>query len=238
MNKPALTSIKKQILFVLLLLASIYSFAASVAVTLESDMMSLSKKQIWIVPISATAASGDLSKLKIAIELGLDNGLTVNEIKDVLTQVYAYAGFPRSLNALSALQQVINERNQSQNTSVGPERDRALSDIDAYAEGKIVQKQLTGKDINMPFSPDIDYYLKAHLFGDIFSSNLLSWQDREVATISMLAAMDGLDSQLLAHINVGKYNGITQQGLVEISRLLTHYVSTASGERLAQKLNL
>ncbi|KJS29540.1 MAG: hypothetical protein VR64_20520 [Desulfatitalea sp. BRH_c12] len=36
----------------------------------------------------------------MALNQGLDAGLTVNEIKEILVQLYAYAGFPRSLNAI------------------------------------------------------------------------------------------------------------------------------------------
>jgi hypothetical protein len=38
--------------------------------------------------------------------------LTVNEIKEILVQMYAYAGFPRSLNGISAFIGVLEEREQ------------------------------------------------------------------------------------------------------------------------------
>ena len=63
----------------------------------------LNAKQKGIVTIAAFTASGDLEKLKTALNEGLDAGLTVNEIKEVLVQMYAYAGFPRSLNGISYL---------------------------------------------------------------------------------------------------------------------------------------
>src|SRR5947207_4392863 len=49
-----------------------------------------------IVMISGLTATGDLEHLRTALNSGLDGGLTVNEIKDVLVQMYAYCGFPRS----------------------------------------------------------------------------------------------------------------------------------------------
>ena len=60
----------------------------------------LDNKQQAIIPIAAFAAKGDTEKLAAEIQHGLDTGLTINEIKEVLIQLYAYAGFPRSLNAL------------------------------------------------------------------------------------------------------------------------------------------
>ncbi len=60
----------------------------------------LNAKQEKIVTIAAFTANGDLDKLKAALNEGLDAGLTVNETKEVLVQMYAYAGFPRSLNGI------------------------------------------------------------------------------------------------------------------------------------------
>lgn len=36
-------------------------------------------------------------------------GLTVNQMKEALSQLYAYTGFPRSLNALGTLQKVMEQ---------------------------------------------------------------------------------------------------------------------------------
>jgi alkylhydroperoxidase/carboxymuconolactone decarboxylase family protein YurZ len=63
-----------------------------------------------IVVISAFTANGDLDKLKTALNEGLDAGLTVNEIKEILVQLYAYTGFPRSLNGINTFMAVMDER--------------------------------------------------------------------------------------------------------------------------------
>ena len=70
----------------------------------------LSVRQQSIIPIAAFSASGDLERLEPALNQGLDNGLTVNEVKETLVQLYAYAGFPRSLNALHAFMDVMDAR--------------------------------------------------------------------------------------------------------------------------------
>lgn len=61
---------------------------------------SLTPRQQSIVEIAAGTGRGDLENLKPAFAAGLDNGLTVNEIREVLIHAYAYCGFPRSLRAL------------------------------------------------------------------------------------------------------------------------------------------
>lgn len=75
-------------------------------------MSVLNRKQQGVIPIAALTAKGDLVDLKTALNEGLDAGLTVNEIKEVLVQLYAYSGFPRSLNRISTFMSVIAEREQ------------------------------------------------------------------------------------------------------------------------------
>ena len=67
----------------------------------------LSIRQQAIVPIAAFMAKGDLKHLPKALNEGLDAGLTVNEIKELLTHLYAYTGFPRSLNSMTSFMTVI-----------------------------------------------------------------------------------------------------------------------------------
>lgn len=86
-------------------LAAMCSHAAPTApnAAMQTQVASetLSIRQQAIIPIAAWGAAGDMSRLAAALTQGLDAGLTVNEAKEVLVQLYAYAGFPRSLNALS-----------------------------------------------------------------------------------------------------------------------------------------
>ena len=70
----------------------------------------LTAQQQSIVAISSLTASGDLEHLKEQLGAGLDAGLTINEIKEILVQMYAYCGFPRSLNGISTLMKVLEER--------------------------------------------------------------------------------------------------------------------------------
>lgn len=61
----------------------------------------LNIKQQDIVLISSHTASGNLLELEKVLNKSLDDGLSLNEIKEILIQMYAYCGFPRSLNALT-----------------------------------------------------------------------------------------------------------------------------------------
>jgi alkylhydroperoxidase/carboxymuconolactone decarboxylase family protein YurZ len=72
----------------------------------------LTPRQRAIAPVAALAAAGEVAKLGTALNVALDAGLGIAEIKEVLVQVYAYAGFPRSLNALGEFMQVVEKRRQ------------------------------------------------------------------------------------------------------------------------------
>ena len=176
----------------------------------------LTKKEQNIVLISSYTASGDLENLEQATKKGLEDGLTVNEVKEVMVQLYAYCGFPRSINALTTLMQLETERGNSDILGKLPS---AKPEGTALEYGAQNQTKLVGTEVKgqlFEFVPAIDEYLKAHLFGDIFARDNVDWQTRELATIAMLAAREGVDAQLQAHINIGKHNGLTDAQVSEI----------------------
>ncbi len=183
--------------------------------TKNMNELSFSTEQAaWMSAIACNEAKGDLVALESAIHNGLEAGLTVSQIKEALSQLYAYTGFPRSLNALGTLQRVIGDR-QAKGAKVlmgedaGPQSD----DYDALKEGTRVQTQLTGKPFNYEFAPATDYYLKAHLFGDIFARDNLTYADRELVTVSALSGLQGVEPQLKAHIAGARNMGVTEEQL-------------------------
>lgn len=175
----------------------------------------LNTHQQAIIPIAALTACGDMAQLTTALHEGLDAGLTVNEIKEVLIQLYAYCGFPRSLNGLGCFMSVMNTR-QAQGIvdEAGKEATLAAAGWDSLTAGRDTQTALVGRTVSGPlfdFAPAIDTYLKAHLFGDIFQRDVLDWQTRELATISALAAIPGAESQLKSHFAISQHNGISPE---------------------------
>lgn len=201
----------------------------------------LSVEHKAIIPISAFAACGDLNHLSVAIEDGLNAGLSVNSIKELLVQVYAYAGFPRSLNSLGAFMKVLDRRReQGIEDTLGPTPSQVVPAGAALLEaGTRNQTQLVGAPVSGPlfdFAPAIDAFLKTHLFGDIFSRDNLDWQAREIATISMLSALDGLDAQLQSHLGVSMNVGITENALREFVVVLSERVDHPAAERANEAL--
>ena len=152
----------------------------------------LNAQQQSIVSIAALTAVGDLEHLKTQLNSGLDAGLTINEIKEVLVQLYAYCGFPRSLNAINTFMSVVEERKAKGITDkYGKEASPIADTANKYERGRRTLETLTKTPQVKPapgfgeFAPRIDAFLKEHLFADIFDNDILNYQQRELATISM-----------------------------------------------------
>ncbi len=207
----------------------------------QSSSDTLSDRQRAIVPIAALAAAGDISRLSTAIDQGLDAGLMVSDAKEVLVQLYAYAGFPRSLNALGELMKVVAARKQrGLKDDVGQEPSHAIPTGDALlAAGTANQTKLIGAPVKGPlfeFAPAADQYLKAHLFGDIFERDNLDWQSRELATVGMLSALQGVDPQLQSHVSISMNIGITAAQLNQVAVVVAEQVDADAGARVGEAI--
>jgi len=228
---------RKITLFLAIMLASMFSLAAiSEAQPMDKDQ-ALSARQQGIIGIAAFTASGDLEKLKTALHEGLDAGLAVNEIKEILVQLYAYTGFPRSLNALNTFMGVMDDRGKKGiKDKAGQEASPFPANKSAVELGTEIQTRLVGKPVTgaiYTFAPAIDQFLKGHLFGDIFGRDNLDFQSREIATISTLASMEGVNPQLQAHFNVGLNVGLTEAQM----RSLIVVLKVKVGKKEAENAN-
>ena len=171
--------------------------------------------------IACNEAKADYTALAQAINEGFDNGLTVSQIKEALSQLYAYTGFPRSLNALGTLQKVIAEREaKGLKTEAGEDASPLPNNYDALKQGTEVQTQVSGGAFNYDFCPAEDYYLKAHLFGDIFARDNLTFADRELITVSALSGLENVMPQLQAHVRGALNMGLTEAQLRSIPEAL------------------
>jgi alkylhydroperoxidase/carboxymuconolactone decarboxylase family protein YurZ/quinol monooxygenase YgiN len=206
----------------------------------------LTAQQQSIVTISALTAVGDQGHLKTALNAGLDAGLNINQIKEVLVQLYAYCGFPRSLNGLNTFMAVLKERTAKNMHDVeGPQPAVSTTNGDKYEQGRKVLAMLTKTPQSKPapgfgqFAPRIDAFLKEHLFADIFESTVLSYQQRELVTIAALAAMTGVESQLASHLVIGKNTGLTDIQLAQVFPLIEKHIGKPqadNGQKVLAKM--
>lgn len=196
------------------------------------NQQNLDKKQSNLVTISSLTAVGNLENLKVQLSKGLDSGLTINEIKETLVQLYAYCGFPRSLNAINTFKTVLDERKSKGINDIEGKKIIVENNVeDKYEQGRKTLETLSKTPQSKPakgfgeFAPRIDAFLKEHLFADIFVSDVLTYQQRELVTISALASLSGVESQLQSHIKIGKNTGITDNQLEQLADLIQESVS-------------
>lgn len=203
----------------------------------------LSPEQQSIITIAAFTASGEMTKLNAALNAGLDAGLTVNETKEVLVQMYAYAGFPRSLNGIFALMGVLEDRKaQGITDEIGAEAGPVPVDFDKDDYGAKVRAKLSGLGEVPPpsawqeFVPIIDVFLKEHLFADIFVRDVLDHQSRELATIGALANIPGAGGQLRYHLGAAMNTGLSVDQMKAFVELLQSDVGIEEAEAAAALL--
>ncbi|MBE0598994.1 MAG: carboxymuconolactone decarboxylase family protein [Desulfuromonadales bacterium] len=226
-----------------ILVASIFSISAASGVQPMDATQTLSARQQGIVPIAAFTATGDLERLRPALHEGLKAGLTVNEIKEILVQMYAYAGFPRSLNGINTFMEVLAKRQaQGIKDEVGKEASPLPVDMNKDEYGAKVRAKLAGQEIIPPpggyqlFAPIIDTFLKEHLFADIFARDNLDHQSRELATIAALASMTDTAPQLRFHLGATMNVGLSEAQMRDFISVLRAKVGEREAEDAAEIL--
>ncbi|WP_053058244.1 carboxymuconolactone decarboxylase family protein [Pedobacter sp. BMA] len=210
----------------------------------DKQTEALNSHQVSLGSIAALTAVGDLKQLKTEINTGLDAGLTINEIKEALVQLYAYCGFPRSLNAINTYMEVLSERKKKGIVDKPGKDDNPETDKSGrYEQGRKVLEQLSSSPQVKPapgfgeFAPRIDAFLKEHLFADIFASSVLNHRQREFVTISALSAMPGVESQLQSHIKMGRNTGITDAQLISLSNVIEKCINRTQANTLRKLIS-
>lgn len=211
-----------------ILLWSILLFTNSIkAQQMTSIENGLSQKEKSIIIIAAETAKGDLANLKIALADGLNTGLTVNEIKEILVHTYTYCGFPRSVRGLQTFMEVMNDRKTKGIVDpVGKEASVVKEDGNKYERGKKILATLTQTPAPeklvgyAAFAPIIDTFLKEHLFASIFERDVLTYRQREWVTLSVISAIGDAEPMLKGHLSIALNLGVLPKELEEFIEVI------------------
>jgi alkylhydroperoxidase/carboxymuconolactone decarboxylase family protein YurZ len=202
-----------------------------------NQSQALTARQQSIIRIAALTAIGDLQSLKPALNIGLEAGLTINEIKEVLVHLYAYCGFPRSIRGLQTFMEVLDDRkSRGLNDEMGPEASPVNNGRSKYQRGGENLEKLTGTPQTSPqsgyaaFAPVIEIFLKEHLFADIFERDILTFADRELVTVAVIASIGSAEPMLRSHLSICLNVGLTPAQLTEF----TDVIKSSVGNRQAK----
>lgn len=219
MHQPTTPSPMNRLLLpVIVMLAAIFPLPSQAQLT---------TRQTDIAEIASRTAVGSLDSLYISLNRALDHRMTVNEVKEVLVHTYAYNGFPRALQGLKTMVRVLADRKVQgkaditgrEATPVNPERNR-------YEHGRNVLAEISGISPDAPkadyarLSPEIEIFLKEHLFSDLFGRDVISYADREIATVAVIASLgSGVEPMLASHSKIAMNLGVTRSQIDEITAL-------------------
>lgn len=162
----------------------------------------------------------------------------------MLIHAYAYCGFPRSLRAIQIFMQVVDERKAAGiNDPVGREASAVKDDRSRYERGRDVLAEISGTPADAPkagyavFAPTIERFLKEHLFTDLFERDLLTCRERELATVSILAGVSGVEPMAVGHMSICLHLGITPEQLSALLNIVEMNLGKNYSEPLRKVLN-
>jgi len=191
------------------------------------EALDLKSKEIAVV--SALTAMGNARpQLKVHINGALNTGSSISEVQEVILQLSVYSGFPSSINAMSALKEVLQER-EALGVSDDAGRPPNPTSSNRLKTGEHELSQLDARQLERltsaygDLSPDLVKFTLEYGYGDILSRDNLSKRHRQMATISALTALGTARPQLKFHISAGLNIGITEDEIKEIMLLMTVY---------------
>lgn len=194
------------------------------------SLKTLDNKSKEIVAVSSLIAQGALPQLKLHLNGALNSGCSITEVKEIILQMSVYAGFPRCINAMNTLREVLNERkSKGINDIEGSIIEQETNITERYSKGAEALSHLDSlqvqhlEDSYRDFSPELIRFTIEYAFGDIHSRKGLEKRYRQIATVAALSTLGNASSQLKTHINGALNVGISEDEIKEIMLLMTVY---------------
>ena len=203
----------------------------------------MDSKRQHITEVAALTGKGDLDKLKTVLIDGLNDGMAVSELKEVMVHAYAYCGFPRALRGLQTLVAVLDERKAKGIEDDWGRKASPITDTRSkYERGRDILVEISGIPADAPkadyaiLAPEIEVFLNEHLFADLFERDVLTYAERELTTVAVIASLGkGVEPMLKGHMGIALNVGITPDELRSVLAIVEKNIGRdeADGGRLA-----
>lgn len=198
---------------------------------------SLDDKMRELITVTVLVVNQTLPQLKAHVGASLNVGCTPEEIREAVYQCAPFVGFPKTLNAIAAMNEVFSERGVSL-----PLPDAAtVTEEDRVKKGLALQEALYGTEIKdryawLPeeFAEAVPRFLTELCFSDFMTRKGLDGKTRELLTVVILAAMGGAEVQVRSHVEGALRAGNTAE---EIVCALAHAMPYMGVPRLFNALN-
>lgn len=156
-----------------------------------------------LVTVTVLAVNQTLPQLKAHVGASLNVGCTPVEIREAIYQCAPFIGFPKTLNAITAM----NEAFTAAGIALPLPAQGTVEDADRYEAGLAIQEPLYGaeiadryRDLPPEYAEAIPRFLTAFGFGDFATRTGLDGARRELLTVVMLASLGGAELQVKAHV--------------------------------------
>lgn len=190
-----------------------------------------------LITITVLAVNQTLPQLKAHVGACLNVGLSPVEIRETIYQCAPFIGFPKTLNAIAAMNETFAEKK----ISLPLEDSATVTEDTRYEKGLAVQAPIYGTEIAdryvwLPeeFAESVPKWLTEFCFADFSSRKGLDEKTRELLTVVMLAALGGAEVQVRSHVVGAMKVGNTAE---EIVCALAHAMPYMGIPRLFNALN-
>lgn len=178
---------------------------------------SLDNRLRELITVTVLCVNQTLPQLKAHVGACLNVGLSPLEIRETVYQCAPFIGFPKTLNAIAAM----NETFVQMGISLPIESAENVSEETRYEQGLSLQAPIYGTEIAdryswLPddFSKRVPEWLTELCFADFATRKGLDEKTRELLTVVMLAAMSGAETQVRAHVIGALKVGNTSEEIV------------------------
>ena len=181
---------------------------------------SLDNRLRELVTVTVLTTLSTLPQLKAHVQASLNAGCTPVEIREAVYQCAPFIGFPKTLNAISTMNEVFAGNGiqlplPSQKTLTGESEEERLQ------RGLEIQAPLYGTEIAdrytwLPgeFAQAVPRFLTELCFGDFNTRSGLDGKTRELLTVVLLAALGGAELQVKSHVEGALKAGNTKEEVV------------------------
>ncbi|WP_407380612.1 carboxymuconolactone decarboxylase family protein [Methanobrevibacter sp.] len=190
------------------------------------EYVSISKRSRFIVTLATLITNTSKEKYAIAVRDALEV-LSPIEIKEVLYQSVAYVGLGKTFE----LFEVTNDVLAKNGVELPLESISTVNKENRHEKGLEIQKRYFGSDAiqsmidNAPEGQErFNDFLAGYCFGDFYTRDALSDQDRELITFCVLATLGGCENQLRGHVFGNLNVGNSKEVLIDALTILLPYI--------------
>ncbi len=190
----------------------------------DAEMMAILQKYIFgevftvgeldiktreMITVVSLSTQQTLPQLKAHINAALNVGVSPVELREAIYQCAPFIGFPKTLNAITVLNEVFKERG----IQTPLESTMTVKEQDRFKEGYKIQNELYGDEIlqsmkGLPdnMGEDVARMLTEVCFGDFYTRKGLDVKTRELLVLSILVTtgdIQTLKSHIVGNMKVG-----------------------------------